>query len=135
MEKKVNFFRSVGFKIILVVVVAVLVSNTTTILLLTGKSKEQLNERMEASMLDTVEAYGDVVNSDIASKGTLTYEDYSIRLAKVKLDGLPSSYAYLVDSVGTMLFHPDQSKVGNPVANDAVKGLVAKMAKGAASGT
>ncbi len=130
MEKKVNFFRSVGFKIILVVVVAVLVSNTTTILLLTGKSKEQLNERMEASMLDTVEAYGDVVNSDIASKGTLTYEDYSIRLAKVKLDGLPSSYAYLVDSVGTMLFHPDQSKVGNPVANDAVKGLVAKMAKG-----
>lgn len=41
-----------------------------------------------------------------------------------------SAYIYFVDSVGTMLYHPDESKIGNPVENEAVKGLVAKLAAG-----
>lgn len=44
--------------------------------------------------------------------------------------GLSSAYVYFVDREGTMLFHPDESKVGNPVENEAVKGLVAKLAAG-----
>ena len=43
---------------------------------------------------------------------------------------LSSAYVYFVDREGTMLFHPDESKVGNPVENAAVKGLVAKLAAG-----
>ena len=43
---------------------------------------------------------------------------------------LPSAYIYYVDHDGTMLYHPDESKVGNPVENVAVKGLVAKLAAG-----
>ncbi len=43
---------------------------------------------------------------------------------------LSSAYIYIVDKEGTMLFHPDESKVGNPVENAAVKGLVAKLAAG-----
>ncbi len=44
--------------------------------------------------------------------------------------GLSSAYVYFVDKEGTMLFHPDESKIGNPVENAAVKGLVAKLAAG-----
>lgn len=44
--------------------------------------------------------------------------------------GLSSAYVYFVDNVGTMLFHPDESKIGNPVENAAVKGLVAKLEAG-----
>ncbi len=43
---------------------------------------------------------------------------------------LSSAYVYFVDKEGTMLFHPDESKIGNPVENAAVKGLVAKLAAG-----
>ena len=43
---------------------------------------------------------------------------------------LSSAYIYYVDHDGTMLYHPDESKVGNPVENAAVKGLVAKLAAG-----
>ncbi len=43
---------------------------------------------------------------------------------------LSSAYVYFVDREGTMLFHPDESKIGNPVENAAVKGLVAKLAAG-----
>ena len=43
---------------------------------------------------------------------------------------LSSAYIYIVDKEGTMLFHPDESKIGNPVENAAVKGLVAKLEAG-----
>ena len=43
---------------------------------------------------------------------------------------LSSAYVYFVDNVGTMLHHPDPEKVGNPVENAAVKGLVAQLEKG-----
>ncbi|MCR5790850.1 MAG: hypothetical protein K6G83_13260 [Lachnospiraceae bacterium] len=44
--------------------------------------------------------------------------------------GLSSAYVYIVDSQGTMLFHPDAGKIGNPVENEAVKSLVAGLAAG-----
>ncbi len=44
--------------------------------------------------------------------------------------GLSSAYIYIVDKEGTMLYHPDESKIGNPVENAAVKGLVAKLSAG-----
>lgn len=44
--------------------------------------------------------------------------------------GLSSAYIYIVDREGTMLYHPDESKIGNPVENAAVKGLVAKLSAG-----
>ena len=43
---------------------------------------------------------------------------------------LSSAYIYIVDKEGTMLYHPDESKIGNPVENAAVKGLVAKLSAG-----
>ena len=43
---------------------------------------------------------------------------------------LSSSYIYIVDAGGTMLYHPDQSKIGNPVENEAVKKLVAGLQAG-----
>ncbi len=44
--------------------------------------------------------------------------------------GLKSAYVYFVDQNGIMLAHPDESKIGNPVENEAVKGVVAKIAAG-----
>ena len=43
---------------------------------------------------------------------------------------LKSAYVYIVDAQGTMLHHPDESKIGNPVENAAVKELVAKIGEG-----
>ena len=43
---------------------------------------------------------------------------------------LSSAYVYIVDSKGTMLYHPDESKIGNPVENAAVKSLLAKLDAG-----
>ena len=56
--------------------------------------------------------------------------DIASKFSDVSSLGLSSAYIYFVDAGGTMLYHPDESKIGNPVENEAVKGLVAKLAAG-----
>ena len=43
---------------------------------------------------------------------------------------LSTAYTYFVDKNGVMIYHPDESKIGNPVENEVVKGLVEKMQAG-----
>lgn len=57
-------------------------------------------------------------------------KDFSQYLEGVKLDIDSSSYMYMVDKAGTMLYHIDQAKIGKPVENAVVKGIVEKIAKG-----
>ncbi|MBQ0028289.1 MAG: hypothetical protein KBS96_06775 [Lachnospiraceae bacterium] len=56
--------------------------------------------------------------------------DVASHFSDVSALGYKSAYIYFVDSVGTMLYHPDESKIGNPVENAAVKGVVAKLEAG-----
>ena len=56
--------------------------------------------------------------------------DVASQISDVSGLGLTSAYIYFVDNHGTMLFHPDETKIGNPVENAAVKELVAKLEKG-----
>ena len=56
--------------------------------------------------------------------------DYGILLGKITIDGVEGSYAYMVSPDGTMLYHKDPNKIGQPVENAAVKGIVADLAAG-----
>ncbi|MDP4091036.1 MAG: methyl-accepting chemotaxis protein, partial [Bacillota bacterium] len=51
-------------------------------------------------------------------------------LQDVKLNETKSSYAYLVDEKGNMIYHPDKTKIGNPVENAQAKELVKKIQSG-----
>ncbi|MCX7921531.1 MAG: methyl-accepting chemotaxis protein [Clostridia bacterium] len=51
-------------------------------------------------------------------------------LKDMKIGSDKQSYTYMVDAKGTMLFHPTKDKIGKPVENDKVKGLVQKIAAG-----
>ncbi len=58
------------------------------------------------------------------------YGNLSNALGEVGLDGVPSSYAYLVSGDGTMLYHPTKDKVGQPVENAVVKNVVEQIKTG-----
>lgn len=51
-------------------------------------------------------------------------------LANANIYGTKTSYSYLVDEQGVMIYHPTESKIGQPVENDNVKSIVEKMKKG-----
>ena len=61
--------------------------------------------------------------------GTLV-NNVASKISDVSSLGLSSAYIYYVDNQGTMLYHPDESKIGNPVENAAVKSLVADVSAG-----
>ena len=56
--------------------------------------------------------------------------DYQALLGDLEISGVEGSYAYMVSPEGTMLWHPTASKIGEPVENAAVKGIVEKLAAG-----
>ncbi len=56
--------------------------------------------------------------------------DYDALIGGVEISGVEGSYAYMVSPDGTMLWHPNKEKVGQPVENAAVKGIVADLAAG-----
>lgn len=51
-------------------------------------------------------------------------------LAETKILDTESSYAYLVDGIGTTIYHPDKKNIGNPVTNTQIKGVVEQVKRG-----
>ena len=56
--------------------------------------------------------------------------DYDTLLGNITIEGVEGSYAYMVSPDGTMLWQPNADKIGNPVENAAVKGIVADLQAG-----
>ena len=56
--------------------------------------------------------------------------DYDSLIGQIEISGVEGSYAYMVSPDGTMLYHTDPEKIGNPVENAAVKGIVADLQAG-----
>ena len=56
--------------------------------------------------------------------------DYDTLLGNITIEGVEGSYAYMVSPDGTMLWHNNPEKIGNPVENAAVKGIVSDLQMG-----
>ena len=91
--------------------------------ILTSPASGQLTQSFYYPVMDNGKPIGFV------GGGTFV-NDVAKQISDVSGLGLTSAYVYFVDNKGTMLFHPDESKIGNPVENAAVKELVAKLEKG-----
>lgn len=67
-------------------------------------------------------------------KGYIATSVFAEKMAKyvntIKLNGTKSSYAYLVDEKGNLIYHPTATKIGKPVENAQAKDLVARVQKG-----
>lgn len=63
--------------------------------------------------------------------GAGTYiSDTAALYADVSGLNLESAYTYFVDKEGIMIAHPNEEKIGSPVENEVVKGLIAEMQAG-----
>jgi len=117
-------------KMILFVVAAVLVVSFVLTFISVNNASSEINDNISEHMLDQVIAYGAYVEDEVANLGgTAEYKDYNRLLGKVKVSGYETSYAYIVNKEGTMMYHPTFEKVGNKVENVVVAGLVDGLAK------
>ncbi|MCR4589483.1 MAG: methyl-accepting chemotaxis protein [Lachnospiraceae bacterium] len=83
------------------------------------------------NMMEMANSYGEMVNNRLLTFGTISNGTAHEILDGVKISGVDSSYMYLVDQLGNMMYHPTPEKIGQPVENEVVKGLRAQLEAGA----
>ena len=119
-------------KIILVVCAAVIVSNVFSIMFVLRGAQSQIRSSVKTTMMDMAESSDMLVENamNTLNQDQLTYDAYAFLLKDVKIKNMDSSYVYLVNEDGTMLYHPTEEKVGQPVENVVVTGLVKQLQNG-----
>lgn len=124
-------------KIIVMVILAVVVSNVICMVFILESSKKQITDSVKHTMVDVINTTSKIVENEISNADTedLDYDEYAKSLSDVKLEGMDSSYVYVVKNDGTMLYHPTKEKVGQPVENAVIKGVVQQLQDGKKPGT
>ena len=119
-------------KIIAMVILAIVISNVICMVFILESSKEQITDSTKHTMVDVINTTSKIVENEISNADTddLDYDEYAKSLSDVKLEGMDSSYVYVVKNDGTMLYHPTKEKVGQPVENAVIKGVVQQLQDG-----
>lgn len=124
-------------KIIVMVILAVIVSNVICMVFILESSKKQITDSVKHTMVDVINTTSKIMENEISNSGVddLDYDGYANNLSDVKLEGMDSAYMYVVQNDGTMLYHPTKEKVGQPVENAVIKGVVQQLQDGKKLGT
>lgn len=138
-KDNVPFYKSIAVKIVALVFCAVLVSSALSVWSVTALTKKQVEGVVEDYMMDSAKlaknmtslAYGADKNANGNDLWNNTAQLNNI-FGAVKVSEFESSYAYLVMADGTMKYHPDSSKINQPVANEAIKQVAEELKSGKA---
>lgn len=124
-------------KIIVMVILSVVISNVICMVFILESSKKQITDSVKHTMVDVVNTTSKNMENEISNSGAddLDYDGYANNLSDVKLEGMDSAYMYVVQNDGTMLYHPTKEKVGQPVENAVIKGVVNQLKDGKKPGT
>ena len=97
-----------------------------------NKMESIYTDSITDNMLNLAISYGQIIDEELDDNlgNPLTTDEYRSILNKVSINGYSSGYAYLADKTGKTLYHRDESRIGNPVENTAVQGIVADIGSG-----
>lgn len=131
--KSIGFFHSIRGKITLLVAAGSIVLTAVILSMTMPSAKTELKSAISNYMVDLAAAYGNNLQQSVDAVGT--EQMYSAQVLEglyknAGLSGVKSSYVYVVAGDGTMLYHPTAEKIGKPVENAVVTGLVQKIATG-----
>ncbi len=134
-KKKVGMFRGIQTRVMIAMLVTMFVSAGLVTWIAVEQTRSALTERVKGDMLNLVEAYGTNLETAVYTANMIGNEmpqaDGLVDMfGNVKLSGTDSSYVYIVDNNGTMLMHPTASKIGQPVENEVISGVVKQIQNG-----
>lgn len=131
-KEKLPFFRSMLGQISVTIVLVVIITAVVNLLVIIPNVERIIKEQTQNYIYDMTESYGLKMTETYAMLGeeAFEYDIMSALLADAGLRGVDSSYVYVVEADGTMLFHPTEEKVGQPVENSVVKGVVEQLSQG-----
>lgn len=133
MTDNYNVLFSIKTKIIVALLVVALVAGGIMIWTYAPNVEDAMSDTNSHYIEDLAISYGTMLDLQIEADGVDAVLDPSVLehdLSGAHLEGIESSYAYVVSPDGTMLYHPSPEKIGQPVENEAVKKTVATIAAG-----
>lgn len=132
-KSSVSFWHSMKTSFMLVVVaVAAAVVVMYTLMIMPG-IRSNIRQIYSNYLLDLTLSYGSELDETLTRVDNKMLEHVHTMqeiVEKAQLEGIDSSYGYIVSTDGTMLYHPTAEKIGQPVENEAVKKVVAEVEKG-----
>jgi len=133
-EKKANGvgLHSIYVKIVVLVVVAIILFIAMNIGYIIPSAKKTIQTVNENNMQDLATLSSELVESEIREYGEegVTYDVLLPIFEGRGLNGVDSSYIYVVDEEGTFLYHKKEDKIGTTVTNASVKELLTQIPTG-----
>lgn len=132
-KKKVAFVQSLVFRLVGLCVGGIILASLLLTVVSVRQSQESTRSLVQDYLLSSAERNGYLIDTVLGMQGEDVIYDADEMgriLSDVKIEGMDSSYAYLVSADGTMLYHPTADKIGSPVENEVVTKLVADLQKG-----
>ena len=130
-EKKARL-HSMRFNVVQLVLLSIIISVASLLIMIIPVADNAISTLAESYMRDVCDTCGLNVDAALNRSGNVILNQAYLEtlIGDVCINDLDSSYAYVVDSDGTMIYHPDESKIGQPVENAAIKQVVADLEAG-----
>lgn len=130
---RVGLIHSIKFKVAMMVVVAIVASIGFNLIILVPYVSNVIEKQNKNYLKDLAEGGGYTMDAMIAAgygSSAIEYNTLAQVYGDTKIEGMDSSYTYVVSDDGIMLYHPTKDKVGQPVENAVVNSLVEELKKG-----
>lgn len=130
-KQKTGVFSSIKTKVTSVLTGAIIITITLGISVIIPNVNRNITAINQSYMKDITNAYGRILDQNISISVMYLYVDrLENLLGDVGIEGVESSYFYVVAADGTMLYHPTTEKIGQPVENAVISGVVEELAEG-----
>ena len=130
---KVTFLNSIKTKVAGMVAIAIVLATLVNMVVLVPYLQNVLGEQNKNYLNDLAATSGntlEVMLQSVSAEQVLQYDILNNVFGSTGIEGIDSSYAYVVGKDGMMLYHPTRDKVGQPVENSLVNELVTEVNSG-----
>ena len=132
-KKGSSFLTSIKGKVTYLIIVAIFISVVALLIMILPNVRSSMKDLTHNYLYDVTVSGGERVEVEaraIGMEATLELSMLKSLVGDICLQGIESSYAYVVGPDGTMLYHPTESKIGSPVENEVVSGLITEIKAG-----
>lgn len=127
---KMKFYQSIKFRLMMMTLCVCVFMGGLISFYSIHQSRVSYKRLAWNYMVDIALAYGRQVENLLDQGGSLDSGVLEHILMNANLEGVESSYTYIVDSEGNMLYHPDKDKIGKSVENVIVKSYIQDLKSG-----
>lgn len=127
---KMKFYQSIKFRLMMMTLCVCLFMGGLINYYSIHQSRVSYKQLAWNYMGDLALAYGHQVETLLGESREFDMSALEVILKNANMEGVESSYAYIVDSEGNMLYHPNKDKIGKSVENVVVKSYVQDLKSG-----